>query len=86
MAERAGEMIPISCTGGFLIYLFIWIIVVFILWCRELWRRKVYDWALSEGSLCICDDCHYAFLVKPNETVSRCPRCNEICSVKRKKR
>ena len=79
-------MIPMNCTGGFMIYLFLWFILLTVLWIRELWRRKVYDWALSEGSLCICEDCHFAFLIKPNETVSRCPRCSEICMVKRKKR
>ena len=75
-------MIPLSLQGAFLFYLIACLVALLILWGRELWRRKTYDWALSEGRLCICEDCLYAFLVKPGESVARCPRCQELCRVR----
>ncbi len=79
-------MIDLEIKWAFIIYLFIWFFGLAFLWGREFWRSKIYDWALSEGSLCICDRCHYAFLVKPRESASRCPKCDEVCTVKKRKR
>jgi len=75
-------MIPISFQQLFVSYLLVWLAGLMVLWLRELWRRKAHDWALSEGRLCICEDCLFAFLVKPGETVARCPRCQELCRVR----
>lgn len=78
-------MIAINYASGFTVYLCAWMLFLAILWTRELWRRNVYDWSVSEGSLCICEHCRYAFLVKSGETFSRCPKCNGMCRVRRKR-
>lgn len=78
-------MIPLDFKGAFFIYLIAWLAILMALWIRELWRRKIRAWALSEGRLCICEDCLYAFLVKPGESVARCPRCQELCRVRKMK-
>jgi len=77
-------MIPLDYEQAFVLYVAVWLFFLLILWGREIWRAKVYDWALSEGRLCICEDCHFAFLVKPGVSVSRCPRCDEVCLVRQK--
>ena len=79
-------MIPITYEYAFSLYVAVWFVLLIILWTRELWRKKIYDWALSEGRLCVCDDCHFAFLVKPGITVSRCPKCEEMCIIRNKGR
>lgn len=79
-------MFEINVANLFNLYLLGWIILLCVLWARELWRLKTYAWALSEGSLCICEKCHYAFMVKPGESVARCGRCEEICVIRKKKR
>jgi hypothetical protein len=77
-------LIEIDVQTGFFIYLFIWFAMLAFLWGRELWRDKIYDWALSEGKVCICEECHFAFLIKPNESISRCPRCDEMCTIRKR--
>jgi len=79
-------MIPATYEYGFFVYLTVWLVLLIVLWSRELWRSRINAWSLSEGRLCVCDDCHFAFLVKPRETVARCPRCNQMSYVRRKKR
>lgn len=79
-------MIHLDYEYGFVVYLFTWFVFLVIVWIRELWRAKAHEWTLSEGRLCICDDCHFAFLIKPGETAARCPRCDEICVIRKKKR
>ena len=79
-------MFEINVPNLFFLYLMTWMLFLVVLWARELWRLKAYSWALSEGSLCICEKCHYAFMVKPGENVARCGRCNEICVIRKKKR
>jgi len=77
-------MIAVDAQMAFFLYLLAWFVFLAILWGRELWRDKIYDWALSEGKICICDECHYAFLIKPGESVTRCPRCDEMCTVRKR--
>jgi uncharacterized paraquat-inducible protein A len=78
-------MISLSIENSFIVYLFVWLITIAILWIREIWRNYAYDWSLSKDQLLSCKRCHYSFLSKHGENVSRCPRCNEIC-IKRKPR
>ena len=74
-------MIHIDYINGFIIYIFAWLITLTILWAREIWRQKAYDWARDKDKLCFCDSCHFAFLTKHNENVTRCPRCNGMVFV-----
>jgi len=78
-------MIPLNFEFGFFIYLLIWFVYLTVLWARESWRTTINDWSLSEGKLCICEDCHFAFLVKAGESMARCPRCNNLCHLKKVK-
>ena len=79
-------MIPTDYASAFMVYLTAWLIFLAIMWARELWRTNINAWSLSEGRLCICEDCHYAFLLKPRESAARCPRCHELCYVTKGKR
>jgi hypothetical protein len=76
-------MITVQREDFFIIYILAAFLIIFILWIRELLRVKTYEWALSEGSVCLCDKCRFAFLVKPGESLSNCPRCDELCVVKK---
>ena len=77
-------MIVISIGTAFFLYVLFWFIVLLICWGRELWRDKVYNWALSEGNVCNCDRCHFAFIIRPGESAERCPKCNEVCKIRKR--
>ncbi len=77
-------MIPIEPQYGFVIYVLAWFIVLTILWAREIWRVKTYDWELSKDRLAVCDDCHYTFLIKDQKNICRCPKCNSVCFFRKK--
>jgi hypothetical protein len=76
-------MIEVDLQTGFIIYIFAWFITLGILWAREIWRFKAFDWALTKDRLCKCDACHYSFLIKDRSNISRCPRCNEMCILRK---
>jgi hypothetical protein len=78
------SMISLSVGGFFVVYIGAWLAVLGFLWARELWRERLSDWALSEGSVCVCDNCHFAFLIKPGESAARCLRCGEMCSIRKR--
>ena len=77
-------MIPLNYEFGFFVFLVVWFVYLTILWIRETWRTKINTWSLSEGKLCICEDCRFAFLIKPQESMARCPRCGNLCYLKKK--
>ena len=77
-------MISVDIATAFVIYLFLWFAALSFLWARELWRQKIYNWALSEGRVCICEHCRFAFLIKPGESVARCTKCNEVCTIRKR--
>ena len=77
-------MIATNVSGFFVVYIASWFVVLAVLWAREIWRERISDWALSEGSVCVCDHCHFAFLIKPGESAARCLRCREMCSIRKR--
>lgn len=82
-------MIQIPALHIFSIYLVVWLISLSILWFRdELRRRKSYSgWSVVKKRLYFCDNCHFSFLARnAGENVSRCPRCNELCFIRKSKR
>ena len=79
-------MISIDYGTGLIIYLSLWLITLTILWVRELWRTKSYNWDLTKSKLFHCDRCHYSFTSLHGNNVTRCPRCNNMCIVRRKRR
>ena len=50
-------------------------------WLSE-WRRP---WRLSEESLLQCPECHCAFIVRRRSQTGRCPRCDRLCEVQRRR-
>lgn len=80
-------MIPIPYEHIFSIYFSLWFLVLLILWTREEWRmRKNSGWSVVKDKLYLCDKCHLAFLARHDqEHVTRCPRCNEMCFIRKRK-
>ncbi len=81
-------MIPLPLEHAFSVYFAVWFAVLFVLWFREERRcRKASEWFVVKERLYTCDHCHYSFLAKhDSENVTRCPRCNEICFLRKRKR
>ena len=86
--KGAEKMIPISELHIFHIYLLFWLIALVILWIRqEMRQKKAYDWSVVKERLYFCDNCHLSFLSQhDSENVTRCPRCNELCFIRKRKR
>ena len=49
-----------------------------VLWGRQRWLARNHAWELSTELLCRCRKCSYTFMVQRNETVTRCPACEEL--------
>ncbi len=62
-----------------------WFLFIVILWCRELYRVKSFNWRLSNSTLFHCDSCHHSFIIKESVNLTRCPRCNAICICRRRR-
>ena len=78
-------MIPINYSLGFFIFFIAWFVYLTILWARESWRTSIKEWSLSGGKLHVCDECSHPFIVKPRESRVRCPKCNNLCHIKKGK-
>ena len=76
-------MIGLDFADGLFVYFLFWLITIVILWARELLRNKTNDWRISNSQLFRCDKCHYAFLNKENNNITRCPRCNAMCILRK---
>ncbi len=80
-------MIPLPFEHAFSVYLYVWLVALALLWYRESRRMRKYDWSIAKERLYKCDNCHLSFLAKDDsENVTRCPRCNEMCFIKKRKR
>ncbi|MBO7147318.1 MAG: hypothetical protein J6W81_06175 [Lentisphaeria bacterium] len=81
-------MIPIQPIQIFHVYLYLWLVILIILWFREeLRRRKNFGWSVVKKRLYFCDNCSLSFLARHDgENVTRCPRCNELCFIRKSKR
>lgn len=76
-------MIGMSFADALFAFLLLWLIYLLVLWIRELNRVNRSAWSLSNGRLFHCDKCHHSFVLKKNENLTRCPRCNATCIAKR---
>lgn len=63
---------------------FVWGVIISFLWIRHEYKKKSMDWTITKEQLYTCPKCHYSFLAK-EENITRCPRCNEMCFLKKKK-
>ncbi len=78
-------MLQITLSEGLFFYVALWLAVLMFLWQREHRRAVKADWELSKGKLFNCDHCHHSFIVKELRNVSRCPRCNAMCILRKPK-
>lgn len=79
----------ISLTFGqfFAVYITFWVVVLAFLWYRDERKKPSDDWTIAKDHLYICPQCHLSFLAKDDSSnITRCPRCNELCFLKRKKK
>lgn len=76
-------MIALYGSDFFSLCLFVFLVLLSILWYRELRRQRIYDWNLTQDRPCTCHECQLTFMMKNNETISRCPRCNAICTLRK---
>lgn len=86
--ENGGRDKMVSLTFGqfFAVYITFWVIVLAFLWYRDELKKPADDWTLAKDHLYICSRCHLSFLAKDDSAnITRCPRCNEMCFLKRKK-
>ena len=80
-------MIPLPLEHIFSVYVFIWFLVLAPLWFIEVRRNRKGDWSIAKERLYKCDRCHFSFLATDDsENLMRCPRCNEMCFIKKRKR
>ena len=86
MAERGGQMILVYPAQMFGVFTFIWVALITFLWIRHEYKKKSLDWTTTKEQLYSCSKCHYSFLAKDDSrNITRCPRCNEMCFLKKKK-
>ena len=79
-------MIHIYPEQIFAVLAFSWVVIISALWLRHECKRKSHDWTISKDQLYSCSKCHYSFLAKDDRgNITRCPRCNEMCFLKKKK-
>lgn len=80
-------MIPVPYECVFSACICIWLALLGILWFREERRSRKSEWSVVKDQLYLCDKCHFAFLARHDrEHITRCPRCNEMCFIRKRKR
>ena len=79
-------MIHIFPQYIFAVFVFIWVVLITFLWLRHEYRKSSSDWTTTKEQLYSCSKCHFSFLAKDDSgNITRCPRCNEMCFLKKKK-
>ena len=79
-------MIHIYQEQIFAVFTIMWVVIITFLWIRHEYGRKSYDWTTTKEQLYSCSKCHFTFLAKDEHgNITRCPRCNEMCFLKKKK-
>lgn len=81
-------MIPLQTEHIFTLYFAVWFFVIAAMWFfDELRKRKTYQDSVVKERLYFCGNCHFIFMAKTDsEHITRCPRCNEMCFLKKRKR
>ncbi len=72
-------MINLTYSAAIFFYVLITLVTVAILWARELWRNRAYNWEGDSRRMVSCPNCHITFTMPDNANVTRCPHCNSIC-------
>lgn len=77
-------MVTISIGTGFVVYLMLMLGLLAAVSIIESWRGRTHHWTISEEQVGQCNGCGYSFVVRRSETVARCPRCGNLCPMRRK--
>ena len=87
MEQQGGkQMIHIYPEQIFSALAIFWVSIITFLWICHEYRKKSHDWTTTKEQLYSCTKCHYTFLAKDDSGhITRCPRCNEMCFLKKKK-
>ncbi len=78
-------MIEVSFDTALFIYLVLWLVMLATLWRREIVRLRRNEWQLSNSRLFHCDQCHHSFIIGEPVNLTRCPRCNAVCTRRRRR-
>jgi len=74
-------MLNLNFSTALLLYLGIMVVLLVTACVIEELRDQTQNWKLSEDQLCNCSGCRLTFVVRRKETVARCPRCHNLCSM-----
>ena len=78
-------MIGLDMSGGIVLYLVLWLVAIAFLWIRELLRARRAEQMAIRGRLFTCDKCRNVFLYEDTSNITRCPRCNSMCILRKKR-
>lgn len=81
-------MIPIYPEQVIYLFTIFFFLILGFLWFREELRRSRASatWTADKKTLYLCGKCHLSFLEYRGQTFVRCPRCGELCFLRRRKR
>lgn len=69
-------MISIELTTALMLYFGLFLGGLLLLWVVYGWRRK--PRVTSMTKLQTCEYCHYTYLAKTGDPVSKCPQCESL--------
>ena len=78
-------MMSISIQNGFLVYVSVLLALLAAATLWEWWRTWGNSWHMSSENLVQCHDCHRAFVLARGRRQARCPRCDAVCTARRKR-
>ena len=70
-------MIAVRIDVFFALLICLSVLVVALLWARQLWLSISRNWELSEEQISHCPNCQYTFFIKPRQTLTICPACRQ---------
>lgn len=73
----------LTLQDGFIIYTVGALLIAGALGVYDRWRARMHAWNVSEEQLGECAECGLTFLVRRNDMIVRCPRCQRLCTNRR---
>ena len=77
-------MMEVPLEAGFLVYVFLLLAGLGAAVIRDMWRARVHHWEIAEAQLGHCQECNLTFIVRREQKVARCPRCQALCQNRRR--
>ena len=68
-------MIELDQRSLLLAYMIVWLVIIVVLWIREIFRVHKFNWELSNSKLFHCNNCHHTFLTKDGANLTRQSPC-----------